>query len=59
MIDLHGIITAIFGIVFGTLGALRLLVSCVQVSLAVVTLNVTQKSIELQMWQMNMSSSNS
>jgi hypothetical protein len=49
--------TAIFGIVFGTLGALSLVVSCVQLGLAVVALNVAQKSIELQMLQMNMSSS--
>ena len=56
--DRLGWYTAIFGVVFGVLGALSLIVSGVQLGVAVVALKVAQKSIELQLLQMNMSTTN-
>jgi hypothetical protein len=51
--DRFGWYTAIFGVVFGVLGALSLIVSGIQLVYAVLAIRLAQRSIDLQLQQMN------
>jgi len=56
--DRFGWYTAIFGVVFGVLGALSLIVSGIQLAYAIVAINLARRSIELQLQQMGMTTGN-